>query len=698
MASMETSQITPRASRSQGTHFSARSFSKRSAPWLLLCVLAFVLALGAAMLDSALLARLQDNVRTTLQIVQHERVTALQMWSAERVRVAERVAGSEHVRDKLLHMLRADTDPTVLLEQGRALRNDLEPIVAGLQLTGFAALDSRGHGVAQFGDVLQSVNLPLAHWPRAGEALAGRAVLSAPYRLTPKNAVIGGTAALFAWAPVADETGRALGVFGLRLNPFQTFALLLQSGVGAAGSAESYAFDRDGLLLSSSRFDDQLHAIGLLRAGEASMLTVAVRDPGGDMTLGFEPKKTRGEQPLTRMAKAAIAGREDTDVLGYRDYRGVLVAGTWSWLPQLEIGVATEIDAAEAYAAMQPLRWAYWGISGCSCLAVLAALYFGSRSRALENTMAAAAELGRYKLGRKLGEGGMGSVYEAEHVQLARRAAIKILNAQPDRTDLIERFEREVRFTAKLTHPNTISIYDYGRAEDGAFYYAMEYIDGVDLDTLVDRWGPLAVERVLHIMMQAAGSLAEAHEAGLIHRDVKPSNIMLSLRGGVPDFVTVLDFGLVRNLQQRAEVKLTADDELLGTPLYMAPEAFNNAPEIDGRADIYSLGATAYYLLTGRESYDGSSASEVISKRISGSYTPIDQHGVEIPEPVKALVQQCMSPDPAARPPTARALVRAIEILQRQWPWERTRAEVLWMELNRKRRFRSSHPPNANVA
>jgi hypothetical protein len=657
------------------------------------------LALGAYAVDRALLARLQSNVRTTLQIVQHERVTALRLWSAERVRVAERVAGTSHVHEKLLQMLRADTDPALLLEQGRVLRRDLQPIVEGLSLAGFAALDARGHGVAQLGEVLQSVHLPLVHWPRADEALAGRAVLTAPYALTVRNEVIGGTAALFAWAPVLDESGRALGVFGLRLNPYQAFAMLLRS-TDAEGSAESYAFNREGLMLSNSRFDPELYATGPLRPGEGSMLTVSVRDPGGDMTSGFEPQTTRGERPLTRMALAAIAGDDGTDVIGYRDYRGVPVVGTWSWLPEIDIGVATEIDVSEAYAAMQPLRWAYWSISGCLCLAVLAALFFGSRSRALASTVEAAAQLGRYQLGRKLGEGGMGSVYEAEHMLLARRAAIKILKA-PERTDLIARFEREVRATAMLTHPNTISIYDYGRAEDGAFYYAMEYIDGVDLDTLVDRWGPLSVERVLHVLMQAAGSLTEAHEVGLIHRDVKPSNIMLALRGGVPDFVTVLDFGLVRdlhpNVEQGVEVKLTADDELLGTPLYMAPEAITDDAEIDARADIYSLGATAYYLLTGRDSYDGSSANEVMSKRISGSYTPIDQHGVEIPERVKSLVQRCMSRDPIGRPQTARAFLLEIEALQRQWPWERSRAEAYWHELNRKRRMRSQ-PPHANVA
>lgn len=292
----------------------------------------------------------------------------------------------------------------------------------------------------------------------------------------------------------------------------------------------------------------------------------------------------------------------------------------------------------------------------------------------------------------------MGAVYEAEHVLLARRAAIKILNAEPDRTDMLARFEREVRFTALLNHPNTIAIYDYGRAESGAFYYAMEYIDGLDLDTLVDRWGRLSVSRVLHIMAQVAGSLAEAHENSLIHRDVKPANIMLSVRGGVPDFVTVVDFGLVRELESD-DAKLTADDELLGTPLYMAPEAVKkSSSELDARADIYSLGATAYYLLTAQDSYPGGSASAVMSQRISGSYTPIERHGVDIPAAVCELVQRCMSEDPASRPRTARALLLEIEALQRQHPWDRARAEAFWIELNRKRRARSSIPPHANVA
>jgi serine/threonine-protein kinase len=331
------------------------------------------------------------------------------------------------------------------------------------------------------------------------------------------------------------------------------------------------------------------------------------------------------------------------------------------------------------------------------CLSVLAAFFFVARSQNLASSIEEVAQLGRYKLGRKLGEGGMGAVYEAEHTLLARRAAIKILNAGPDRADLLERFEREVRFTAMLTHPNTISIYDYGRSESGAFYYAMEHIDGVDLDTLIDRWGPISVERVLHILIQASGSLAEAHEAGLIHRDVKPANIMLSMPGGVPDVVTIVDFGLVRELNND-EAKLTADDELLGTPLYMAPEAMKkSSAELDARADIYSLGATAYYLLTGQDSVPGGSASEVMSQRNSGAYTPIEQHGVAIPSGVRDLVQRCMSEDPAQRPQTARSVLIEVEALQHNHPWDRARAEAYWVELNRKRRVRS-HAPHANVA
>ena len=225
--------------------------------------------------------------------------------------------------------------------------------------------------------------------------------------------------------------------------------------------------------------------------------------------------------------------------------------------------------------------------------------------------------LGQYTLEEKLGEGGMGVVYRASHAMLRRPTAIKLL--LPDRAgkDALTRFEREVRRTAMLTHPNTVTVFDYGRTTDGVFYYAMELLEGASLDEIVEVDGPQPEERVIHLLEQAAASLAEAHDAGLIHRDVKPGNILVVDRGGISDLVKVVDFGLVKDVGFRArgeatsEPALTMADTITGTPLYMAPETVTAPETVDARADLYALGAVGYWLLTGTHVFGGKSIIEV---------------------------------------------------------------------------------------
>ena len=200
----------------------------------------------------------------------------------------------------------------------------------------------------------------------------------------------------------------------------------------------------------------------------------------------------------------------------------------------------------------------------------------------------------------------MGAVYRAQHALLRRPTAIKIL--PPERAGQMDlaRFEREVQMTSLLTSPHTVSIYDYGRTPDGLFYYAMEYLDGIDLNELVRRYGPMHPGRVIRVLREVCESLAEAHREGLIHRDVKPANILVSESGGKPDFVKVVDFGLVKSLAGDGG-GVTSENIVLGTPYYMAPENLRSPDRIDERSDVYALGATAYFLLTGKPVFDGSS-------------------------------------------------------------------------------------------
>jgi serine/threonine-protein kinase len=255
-------------------------------------------------------------------------------------------------------------------------------------------------------------------------------------------------------------------------------------------------------------------------------------------------------------------------------------------------------------------------------IVVAIAVAFSRTIYGLRKEVSDVRRLGQYTLEERLGEGGMGVVYRASHAMLRRPTAIKLL--LPDRAgkDALARFEREVRRTAMLTHPNTVTVFDYGRTTEGVFYYAMELLEGASLDELVELDGPQPEERVIHLLEQAAASLAEAHDAGLIHRDVKPGNILIVDRGGISDLVKVLDFGLVKEVGiggrngVASEPALTVADAITGTPLYIAPETLTDPETVDARADLYALGAVGYRLLTGTHVFDGRSIVEVCSHHL----------------------------------------------------------------------------------
>jgi serine/threonine-protein kinase len=303
--------------------------------------------------------------------------------------------------------------------------------------------------------------------------------------------------------------------------------------------------------------------------------------------------------------------------------------------------------------AFQPLPpWAYsaiWGALGVASTTTISWVIYGLRLQVRK-----AMQLGQYALEEKIGEGGMGSVYRARHAMLRRPTAVKVLS---DATEsAIERFEREVQITARLTHPNTIAIYDYGRTPDGAFYYAMEYIEGISLEDLVHTDGPQPAARVVHLLVQACGALEEAHAAGLVHRDIKPANMMLTTRGGVPDVVKVLDFGLVKETVDRSSPSVTNPNAVLGTPHYMAPESVLDPDAIDARTDLYALGATAFFLLTGQHVFDGANLVEVCSKHVHAPPPAPSSRAKGVPEALDAVVLACLAKKPEDRPKDAKAL------------------------------------------
>jgi serine/threonine-protein kinase len=292
-----------------------------------------------------------------------------------------------------------------------------------------------------------------------------------------------------------------------------------------------------------------------------------------------------------------------------------------------------------------------------------------------------AKQVGQYRLEEKIGEGGMGMVYKARHAMLRRPTAVKLL--PPDRTgDAIERFEREVQLTASLRHPNTVTIYDYGRTTDGVFYYAMELIDGATLDEIVQVSGAQPAARVRAIIRQAADALVEAHGIGLIHRDIKPANIMVFLPhqlDGLDEMAKVVDFGLVKEIQSVGAPGSTSIGTITGTPQYMAPESIVDPTKIDGRVDIYALGAVAYYLLTGSHVFEAKTIVEMCSKHLSEKpEAPSRRLGEPIDATLEALVLRCLEKDPAKRPPTAAALREELDALAGLGSWNADDARAWW--------------------
>jgi eukaryotic-like serine/threonine-protein kinase len=306
-------------------------------------------------------------------------------------------------------------------------------------------------------------------------------------------------------------------------------------------------------------------------------------------------------------------------------------------------------------------------------------------------------QLGQYVLGELIGEGGMGSVYRAEHAMLRRPTAVKVLSTDRAGGESIARFEREVKLTARLTHPNTVAIYDYGRTRDGLFYYAMEYLDGLSLEELVKRFGPQSPGRVVHILAQAAAALAEAHALGLIHRDVKPANVLFCERGGAPDTVKLVDFGLVKNLEPEGGPALTHTNAITGTPLYLAPEAITDPAHIDHRVDFYGLGGVAFYLLTGHPPFEGATTLEICGHHLhTPPKPPSELAPFPVPPELDALVLACLAKKPDERPKGAVELHDALEACARNSPWNAAEARAFWRALRDSSvRVRTSDRPSA---
>jgi len=326
-----------------------------------------------------------------------------------------------------------------------------------------------------------------------------------------------------------------------------------------------------------------------------------------------------------------------------------------------------------------------WLLISVTLSTVTSATIYGLRQQVREATA-----IGHYTLEERIGSGGMGEVWRAHHRLLIRPAAVKLvkvsaLGTAPGRDPelRLRRFEREARATAGLKSPHTVQLYDFGMTDDGTLYYVMELLEGMDLDTLVERFGPVPPPRAIHLLLQACASLEEAHQNGLIHRDIKPANLIVSRVGADWDFLKVLDFGLVKldgARQSPESLKLTAESSVSGTPGYMAPEVVLGT-ETDHRIDLYSLGCVAFWLLTGKLPFEGPGAVKVMYDHVhTAPPPPSSRTDQPIPAELEALVLECLAKEREQRPESVAALRQRLQALPLSTPWTHEHAEAWWRE------------------
>jgi len=359
--------------------------------------------------------------------------------------------------------------------------------------------------------------------------------------------------------------------------------------------------------------------------------------------------------------------------------------------------------AAVAAGAMSPLALLILDVTGrvevakgdgyapavVASIFAIALAHMGARViYGLGREIAKARAMGSYQLEERLGQGGMGEVWRAKHRLLARTAAIKLIRptlvgdgAGGVSEQARQRFEREAQAIARLRSPHTVDLFDYGIADDGAFYYAMELLEGLDADALVRRFGPIPAERAVYILRQVCHSLSEAESCGLVHRDVKPSNIFLCRYGEDYDFVKVLDFGIVKTSEEGADMQtaLTGENVIHGTPAFMSPEQALGNARLDGRADIYSVGCVAYWLLTGQLVFAADTPTAMLMNHIQSTpKAPSSRTELFIPPSMDRVVLSCLAKDPADRPQSAKELSRRLAEIDVEHPWTEARRYEWW--------------------
>ena len=631
----------------------------------------------------------REELASRLTTLLNADIAALRLWCSERESDARSYASDVRVQGVVLELTElarnTNTSPAALADSAtaQAMKLYLSPLLETHHYVDYLVISPERRILAALDPHLVGDQIPPSYEVFLRKALTGKSSISRPFPRDPAVSQDTRRPTMFVAAPVSSAEGKMVAVLALRLKPEEEFSrIFAMSRVGETG--ESYAFDRQAMMLTASRFEPELRKLGLIpnKPDSTSVLNVRLVDPGTDLENKKSQASLSTEPRLTHMAAEATKGWEGVDVQGYRNYRGSQVVGAWSWVPEYGMGVATEESAEEAFQTFYVLRRAFVVLFLLLVLSGAAILVFTLSVERLQASLRrsalAARQLGQYVLMQEIGRGANGMVYRARHSLLRRPVAVKLLSPEMTNDGNIARFEHEVQMTSQLTHPNTVAIYDFGRTPEGLFYYAMEYLSGINLDQLVRRFGPLPEGRVIHVLRQMCGSLSEAHAIGLIHRDIKPANIVLTRRSGANDLVKVLDFGLVRTVHAGAADKANLN-VIVGTPHFMSPEAIERPAAVDARSDLYSVGAVGYWLLTGKTLFDCDSVQELLKRQVNLIPPRVSERlGSLVSPDLEAVLMGCLSKVADQRPSSAEALEQALSQCHSAQRWTAADAEKWW--------------------
>lgn len=664
----------------------ARLSRRRNNKWLWL----------AALLPTALIgwftyhrvnATMEQSVRDELRVIADSVSHASRRYLVDKTRLVQSWTRQTGIHAAVAELVKlADENSATEAVQGSLQADQIDSQLrqlSGAEEVKFVVWSDNYRALASTDEVVAPVGSMVA--PRHAEMLArvmsGETVVLGPERsdnfTQPEEAPLD-PPVMAIIVPVSDDDGRVIAAFQVRgIDMFDEFSRIFFD-VASAGNLDAYAVNQAGVMLTESP-----HAATLasMRRLDTTVEEIAARlriaDPGELLTVENLGVVQRELRPLTVSVASATTARNGVRIIPYRNYAGQDVVGAWRWNNDSQLGMIVERQADVAFATVKIVRSGFLLLGTLLFITASVAAAFLARATTAERV--AVHPLSRYEVLRELGSGGMGVVYLARHRQLGRETAMKVMMGGRRHQEDQRRFDREARLAASLSNPHSVMIYDYGRSEDGESYCVMEFLRGLTLQQVVDRSGPQPVGRVLSIVSQVCEALAEAHERQLLHRDIKPPNIMLSLDRSVGDWAVLFDYGLAKPLEPVMDLHQTSDAHWSGTPMYMAPERFRQPNVTDPRSDIYSLGCVGYFLLAGRPPFNEHDAESLFVSILSEQPASLTRQRKEaVPDDVAQLIATCMAKSTADRFESITELSRAVDAIRGRHPWSVEEARQWW--------------------